>query len=97
MEAVCNLITDVSMEVIAMDQPTSSTCTSSLLKNLQPHKKNPSKDRKRRFYFPALHGDQATPSSHDVFLFDFWAIHPRLFRDLNYNTFDWKSYAVNGL
>jgi len=51
-----------------MGQPTSSTYTSSLLKDLQLHKEKPSKDKKRRFYCPALHGDQATSSNHDVFL-----------------------------
>ena len=71
MEAVCNLITDVSMDAIAMDQPTASTCTSSLLKDLQPHKEKPSKGRRRRFHCLALHGDQAIPSNHDVFLFNF--------------------------
>ena len=84
METVCNLITDLSMDAVAVDQPTASTCTSALLKDLQPHKEKPSKDRRRRFYCPALYGDQAIPSNHDVFLFDFWAIHPtkRLFCDL---------------
>jgi len=69
MEAVRNLITDLSMDAIAMDQPTANTVhvyTSSLLNNLQPHKEKPSKDRKRRFYCPALHGDQPTPSNHDA-------------------------------
>ena len=81
-EAVCNLISDVNMDTI--DQHSANA--SSLLRDLQPHKEKPSKDRSRRFHCGGLFGDQATPANHDVSSFDFWAIHPskNLLRKLRY-------------
>ena len=82
-EAVCNLISDVNMDTI--DQHSANA--SSLLRDLQPHKEKPSKDRRRRFHGGGLYGDQATPANHGVSSFDFWAIHPskNLLRKLRYS------------
>jgi len=56
-EAVCNLISDVLIDVI--DQPNAS----SFLRDL----------RSRRFHCGALYGDQATPADHDISSFNFRA------------------------
>ena len=75
-EALCNLLTDINPE------PTEPSTTGVLvnpkrfIKDLQPHREKPSKDRARRFYCGALYGDKVKPDNHDVVLFDFWAIKP---------------------
>ena len=84
-EAICNLISDIN-PVLLTEQPHSTVNPSSFLRDLQPHKEKPSKDRSRRFHCPALYGDQTIPIHHNILLFDFWAIHPckKVLRELKY-------------
>ena len=46
----------------------------SLIKALQPFREMPSKDRRKRFAAGELYGDFEKPESHDVSLFEYWAI-----------------------
>ena len=69
-QALCNLITD-------LDVSEDSTCdVRKSLKELQPHREQPSKDRRRRFAYAPIPGDSSTNSDHDLVLYQYWAIQP---------------------
>ena len=44
----------------------------SLLKDLQPHRERPSKDRAGRFAAGDLYSDMAIPEHHDLAEFQYW-------------------------
>ena len=49
----------------------------SILRDLQPHREHPSKDRSKRFAAGDLHRDAAIPENHDdVVEFHYWAVMP---------------------
>ena len=48
----------------------------SLLKDLQPHRERPSKDRSRQFAAGDIPTDLATPSHNDLREFECWAVLP---------------------
>ena len=54
----------------------SQVCVSTLLKDLQPHREKPSKDRSRRFAAGELYADKRIPDDHDVTELSFWTIYP---------------------
>ena len=75
--ALGSLITEISLSDIQ------DLCASdvhgvkkSLLKDLQPHRERPSKDRSRRFAAGDIPTDLATPSHHDLHEFEYWAVLP---------------------
>lgn len=45
-----------------------------MIKALQPFREMPSKDGQKRFAAGQIHGHSEKPKSHDVLLFEFWAI-----------------------
>lgn len=47
-----------------------------LLKDLQPHREKPSKDRSRRFAAGELYADKQIPDDHDVTQLSFWTNYP---------------------
>ena len=71
-EAVCNLLID--SEVSLFSEKWNARSAKSLIKTLQPFHEMPSKDRRKRFAAGQLYGDSEKPNSHDVSLFEFWAI-----------------------
>lgn len=71
-EAICNLLID--SEVSLFNENWNARSAKSLIKTLQPFREMPSKDRRKRFAAGQLYGDSEKPKSHDVSLFEFWAI-----------------------
>ena len=58
------------------DNSNSKVCVSKLLKDLQPHREKPSKDRSRRFAAGELHADKQLPEDHSVREHSFWTVYP---------------------
>ena len=48
-----------------------------MLKNLQPYREKPSKDRRKRFCAGKIYGDGGVPTGHDVSIYQFWTVHPQ--------------------
>ena len=71
-EAICNLLID--SEVSLFNEKWDAKSAKSLIKALQPFCEMPSKDRRKRFAASQLYGDLEKPESHDVSLFEYWAI-----------------------
>ena len=76
-QACANLIADmdVTSQSHVQSQPTSTNVVQ-LLKDLQPHKEKPSKDRSRRFAVGEIVCDAKLPTDHDLREYQYWAIHP---------------------
>ena len=71
-EAICNLLID--SEVSLFNEKWDAKSAKSLIKALQPFCEMPSKDRWKRFAASQLYGDLEKLESHDVSLFEYWAI-----------------------
>ena len=67
----CLQIHDIHIPVGPSELAYESKHVKRLLKDLQPHREKPSKDRSRRFQAPTLYGDWLTPDDHDVNVFEF--------------------------
>ena len=59
-----------------LDQGGEKKKVTSLLKDLQPHREWPSKDRSKRFATGDMPSDVDVPEHHDLREFDYWAIPP---------------------
>ena len=79
---MANLITDINLTdqdyrvsngVIEHNKKAKVT---SILRDLQPHREHPSKDRLKRFAAGDLHRDAANSENHDVVEFHYWAVMP---------------------
>ena len=87
--ALSHLITDINITDFyageTSDQTVVEGCVdcngerkhvSSLLKDLQPHRERPSKDRAKRFAAGDISSDQPIPAHHDLQEFQYWATLP---------------------
>lgn len=69
-QALANLITDINQDYRVsngvIEHNNKKTKVTSILRDLQPHREHPSKDRSKRFAAGDLQRDAAIPENHDV-------------------------------
>lgn len=82
-QAIANLITDINITdqnaTVAhgcVEQNGRKTKVASILRDLQPHRERPSKDRATRFAAGDMLRDMAIPEIHNIIEFQYWAILP---------------------
>ena len=73
-QAYTNYLNDILPE--ADTSACSSTISNTHIKCLQPHRERPSKDRSKRFAAGDLPLDSIPSSLHDLWLYQFWTVHP---------------------
>ena len=76
-QASANLITDLDIEVSSSEEGQQRICNvRKSLKLLQPHREQPSKDRRKRFAYGQIPGDNFANDDHDLKLYQYWVIRP---------------------
>ncbi len=87
-QALANLITDINLtdqcsqpgdDLVShgtIERNGSKVKVTSLLKDLQPHRERPSKDRSKRFAAGDMHRDKPVPENHNLVEFQYWAVMP---------------------
>ena len=75
-EAYANLLTDTSLDEIQNECTVSAKQVQSMLKDLQPYREKPSKDRSKRFAAGELPLNAEVDTSYDVQNYQYWTIYP---------------------
>ena len=75
-DAYANLLTDTSLDEIQDECTVSAKQVQSMLKDLQPYREKPSKDRSKRFAAGELPLNAEVDTSYDIQNYQYWTIYP---------------------